>query len=273
MIVSRKAEWHDFISAYDYTAKLGRDRWAWEWLRRIPAFREAAFANYHGAVSDKTVTHNIKLKKVRGAQPEAEAFGLAYFPDPDLYALNADVVWSRKKHPRPVSIEVVACAPGTIDMVLQRTLRHCQVVHFTDADNHQHLLVKGAGCVLQVRVDGLSLLDRAPREMKMLLPEWDELDHYIGILKQAKRVFGEHDSDAPVWTAKALQYRNALICADARTAGLNLYQMAEIIYGPDHVAREKARGGRALRDAMRRFLAKADKMLAGGYKDLLVPKP
>lgn len=273
MNVHQKDEWHDFVSAYDYTSNLGQDRWAWEWLRRIPAFREAAYANCHGAVSEKVACHGIKLKKMRAAQPGAEAFGLTYFPNPDLDALSADVIWSRDTHPRPITIEVVACAPGTIDMILQRTIHKCEVVHFLDAHNHQHLLIKGAGCVLQLRVEGLSLLDTEPREMKILLPEWDNLDLNFSLMKQAKRVYSDNDTNAPIWSAKVLQYRNALICIDARTAGLSAYQMAEIIYGSDHVAKEKERGGRALRDAMRRFLAKGDEMLAGAYKELLHPKP
>lgn len=273
MKIHQKEEWHDFLGAYDYTARLGRDRWAWEWLRRTSAYREIAFAYSDNAVSVQTVCHGIKLKCLRAPQPEAAKFGLAYFVNPDLNALSADVIWCRTQHPRPVCIEVVSCQPGTVDLILQRTIRKCQIVHFLDADGCQHLLLKGAGCVLQVRVEGLSLLDTEPREMKMVMDEWDDFDSYAAILKKAKRVYGDHDTSAPSWGAAALSMRNALICADAREAGLSKYQMAEIIYGADHVARERKNGGRALRDAMRRYLAKADAMLAGDYKDLLVPRP
>lgn len=273
MKIQQKEEWHDYLAAYDYTAKLGRDRWAWEWLRRNQEFRKAAFSNSVENITTREACYGIKLRKLRAAQPEAEAFGLAYFPNPDLSALHADVIWSRKSFPRPVCVQVIPAEAGVVDEIFHRSVRKCHVTHFTDAEGHQDLLLRGAGCVLQVRVEGLSLVTQEPREMKLVLDEFVDWERHVKVLKRAVRVYGDDDTSDPQWSQKALQYRNALICIDAADAGLTKLQMAEIIYGADRVREERNSNGRQLKDAMRRYCAKGEEMRSGGYLDLLSSLP
>lgn len=273
MRIQQKDGWHDFLSDYDYTANLGRDRWAWEWLRRNPDFRKAAFAHPVEDISTRETCYGIRIRKLRAAQPEAEAFGLAYFPNPDLGALRADVIWSRKTYPRPVCVQVISAEAGAVDEIFQRTVRKCHITHFTDAEDHQHLLLRGAGCVLQVRVEGLPLVTLEPREMKLILDEFADWERYVKVLKRAVRVYGDDDTSTPQWSQKALQARNALICIDAADAGLTKLQMAEIIYGADRVREERNSKGRKLKDAMRRYCAKGEEMRAGGYVELLSSLP
>ncbi len=75
----------DVVRKYDYTAKLGRDRWAWEFLRRSVEFRNIARAySSEDHVSRRPGPFpGVTLLKLRRPQPEAEAWGLAFFPNPD----------------------------------------------------------------------------------------------------------------------------------------------------------------------------------------------
>lgn len=66
-------ELSDVLSNYDYTSKLGRDRWAWEFYRRDPEFRDIAHHyNAGDHVSRKAAPcRGVTLLKLRSAQSEA----------------------------------------------------------------------------------------------------------------------------------------------------------------------------------------------------------
>lgn len=273
MTIHQNRDLSDVLPKYDYTAKLGRDRWAWEFARRDGEFRDIArFYNAGDHVSRRPGPFpRVSLLKLRRAQPEAEARGLAFFPDPDLNALEADVFWSADRYPRDVCVHVVHVAPHVVDEYLMLALQRCHITHLTGTGGNQQFILRGAGCALQVRAEGVSMLSEQPHKMHLTIEGDECLDAKLDVLKKARRVYGDHETCAPRWTRQARELRDALVCLDCREAGLSYWDMAEIIHGREHVETIRNRGSRALKDAMRRNLQRGEALRDGGFRDLLLP--
>ncbi|MGA1343257.1 MAG: DNA -binding domain-containing protein [Hyphomonas sp.] len=262
----------DVVRQYDYTAKLGRDRWAWEFLRRGEAFRSIArrYSSGDHVSSRPGPLPGVTLLKLRRPQPEAEAWGLVFFPDPDLDALAADAFWSAARYPRDVCVHVVHAAPDDVDEFLTLALKRCQITHLTGYDGREQFILRGAGCAQQIRAGGISLLSAEPHRM-LLTIEGDEcLDAKLATLKKARRVYGDHVTGPPRWSRQDRELRDALVSLDCRQAGLSYWEMAEVIHGREHVASIRSRGSRALKDAMRRNLRRGEALRDGGYRDMLL---
>ena len=262
----------DVVRKYDYTAKLGRDRWAWEFLRRGTEVRNIARRYSSDEQVSRRPGHcpSVTLLKLRRPQPEAEAWGLAFFPGPDLDALAADVFWSAVRYPRDVYVHVVHAAPDYVDEYLLLALQRCQITHLTGCDGREQFILRGAGCAQQVRAGGLSLLCAEPHRM-LLTIEGDEcLDAKLATLKKARRVYGDHVTGPPRWTRQARELRDALVSLDCKAAGLSYWETAEVIHGREHVDTIRSRGSRALKDAMRRNLRRGEALRDGGYRDMLL---
>lgn len=271
MKIHENSDLGDVVRKYDYTAKLGRDRWAWEFLRRGVEFRD--IARLHS--SDDHVSRrpgpcpSVTLLKLRRPQPEAEAWGLAFFPDPDLDALQADVFWSAARYPRDVCVYVVHAAPPVIDEYLMLALQRCQITHLTGFDGNEQFILRGAGCAQQIRAEGVSLLAAEPHKMLVTIAGDECPDAKLATLKRARRVYGDHETGPPRWSRQGREFRDALVSLDCRAAGLSYWEMAEIIHGREHVDTIRSRGSRALKDAMRRNLQRGEALRDGGFRDLL----
>lgn len=273
MKIREISELQDILPKYDYTAKLSRDRWAWEFYRRDPEFYEIAqFYNNKDYISHIQGGRRLSLLKLRRPQPEAEACGLAFFPNPDATALKANVFWSHHKYPRDICVEVVPTAPGMIDPILVQAMKHCEIVHFTGSDRSEQFLLRRETCTVQIRAEGMSLLSHEPHRMRIVIDSHEDLDEKMAILKSAQRLMAGEEDPLPPFNTKSVDLRNALICLDAKEAGLSYWEMAEIIYGADHVKTLQDRGSRALKDAMRRSLQRGQELRDGGYESLLASR-
>lgn len=264
----------DFRARYDYTAKLSRSRWAWEFLRRNAEFRSEALEMCADAVSSTrcAALDRVTLLKQRDPDRAAEAWGLIFFPHPDVTALKAEVFWSDDLFPSPVGVHVIACAPNLVDPIFKKTLEKCDVSHLRDANDREHLLLRGAGCVVQSRCTGLSLMSKTPYRLHFVLDNIEDLQDKIATLNAATEVYGDDDVGPPRWSARGERYRNMLIALDAKDAGLTLRQTAEIIHGKSHVAANWSNDNHRLKDSIRRLRRSGEALRAGGYKQLLLAK-
>jgi hypothetical protein len=148
------ADWRDPRS-YDYTRELTRDGWAWEFLRRNPAYR-------------MSWDHFGHARRRRETEAKAAEFGLLVFEDPARAAMHAPIFW----HPDissfvlPVRAERGSNAAGvaTVDF---GALRARAASEHREGLLH-HLLFQEAGRRLQLVVHGerpdgvVSLLTEAP---------------------------------------------------------------------------------------------------------------
>ena len=270
MKISELRELRDILPKYDYTARLNRDRWAWEFYRRDPQFYEIAqFYHNKDYISHIRGGRRLSLLKLRRPQPEAEACGLAFFPNPDATALRANVFWSAHAYPRDLCVQVVPTAPGVVDELLVHAIRHCEIIHFTGVDRSEQFLLRRNTCTIQIRSEGMSLLSHEPHRMRIVIDGHEDMDEMLAVLKSAQRLMAGREEPVPTFNSRSFELRNALICLDAKEAGLSYWEMAEIIHGSDHVKSLQERGSRALKDAMRRSLRRGRELRDGGFVELL----
>ena len=264
----------DVARKYDYTSKLGADRWAWEFCRRDPELRDKArFYSSGDHISERPAPcPGLTLLKLRRPIPEAEAYGLCFFPDPDNHAVDADLFWSAEQYPRDISVHVVDAVPGEIDEYQMLALQRCRITHLTSHDGSEQFILRGARCAIQIMAHGMSLLSPRPHKMVVTIGGGECPDTKADVLKKARRVYDACNIGPPQWTRAGRGLRDALICLDAKEAGLSYWEMAEIIFGYEHVEANRSRGSRALKDVMRRNLQRGETLRDGGYRELLQPK-
>ena len=208
--------------AYSYTWKLSRSRWAWEFLRRNPRFLEDASRHSSDEISYKPACRSITLIRPRCDQAEAERWGLAFFPDVKANGFEADVFWSGELYPRTVSVHVGPRGYQERCEIYEETTKLCRIVHLTDRVGREHLLLKGDGCVVQVRCEGLSLLSPEPVRMQITLDGVNDLDSKIKILANAREIYNRQRTKiSPMWTRQSRALCHALIALDSHIAGLS----------------------------------------------------
>ncbi len=261
-----------YRARYNYIAYLSRRDWAYEYLRRVPAFEVAAWKAQESALSRMTACHRISLLKMRRPQPEAEAWGLKFFPNPAVHAPKAKVFWNDLAHSEKVHVNVVDRKSDEPNRIFDQTIAKCRIEHLVDWEKREHLIVRGKGCSIQVRCHGLSLLRTAPVKMSFDVDDLEEIDRYARILEQSKLVFGDHVASPPEFTRKAALMRNGLIALDGRRAGLTDRQIASIIEGTETVEAGVAKGDRSLIRRVRTYRDKAYALCEGGFRDLLAPR-
>jgi hypothetical protein len=260
------------LSEYDYTWTLSRSRWAWEFLRRNPDFRASATPDYRARISNRVACHGITILRPRSDQAEAEAehWGLAIMPDPDLNAFEANVFWRASLYPREVSVQVVPRSETEIDHIFEKTIRHCKMVHMTDLAGREYLLLKGNGRVVQVGCSGLSLLSFEPVKVKFTIDTLGGFDNTLSTIDRATKLYETDFADSdPVWSRNGLAWRNAVIALDANSAGLNYFETACVIYGEERASKAWAGDSRAMKDEMKRALQRGRDLRDGGYTQLL----
>ena len=262
----------DHISAYDYTWLLSDSRWAWEFLRRNRRFLEDSSLPSASELSFAPACHQITLVRPRAPQALAERWGLAFFPDPEDSGLEADAFWSGGLYPRRVHMQVSPSGPNESCEFYDRTVGICRITHFTDLAGREQFLLKGNGCVIQVFCTGMSLLAREPVKLSFIIDSLDEFQAKLKTLQRAQRVYDpQAEADIPEWTRHSLALRNALVALDCHDAQLSYFETEGFIYGEERAREAWHSPSRAMKDEMRRALARGRDLRDGGYATLLGP--
>ncbi|MCC0017636.1 MAG: DUF2285 domain-containing protein [Rhodobiaceae bacterium] len=262
------------LEHFEYASKLSRSRWAWEFLRRNQDFLSDASRHGEEELSVREACRNITIIRPRTDQCDAERWGLAFFPDSSLNGFDANVFWSAGLYPRQVQVQVGPRAPGEVCDIYEKTTSICRIFHLTDTSGRELLLLKGNGCVVQVRCTGMSLLAMEPVKMGFLIEGGVSLEQRYLILKEAHRIYGDGSVQEPVnWSRGALVLRNALVAFDCHAAGLSLRDTAAVIYGKGRADEAWAGPSRSMKDEMRRARDRGIDLVNGGYRDLLVQSP
>ena len=261
------------LADYNYAWAMSRSRWAWEFLRRNPEFRNAVAVHASKPVSERMVCNGIIIIRADADQGVASQWGLSFLPDINQNGFDADVFWSGTQYPRTVSVQVTPRAVYEVDEIFAQSLRYGRIIHLTDTAGREHLLVKGNGRVVQVGCTGLSLLSLEPVRVKLTLDTISNVDEAIAIIQRTKGLFAEDFSkDAPEWTREALSFRNAVIALDCQEAGLSHFETASVIHGQAAAEASWASDSRAMKDEMKRALARGRDLRDGGYRLLLKPE-
>lgn len=256
----------DAVTAqYDYLWRLSDDRWAWEYARRWPKVRRYAEGRTPIDLSEvRPDCADIRLLRSRVPQNMAERLGFVFMPDPALNAIDADVVWTRQAFPDQIEVNCSPLGPGEACDIWERTVPICSITHVTDAAGREYLLLRGKGCVVQVRCSGLSLLGMEPVRMKLTISDIADFERKVRIQKAALAILGDGpDAETPRWTKRTQILRNGLIALDCLDLGMSRRDVAVMLYGEARVDEEW--NGPSMKHTIRYLVLKAEALRDGGY--------
>jgi len=255
------------LASYDYLSRLSMDRWAWEYLRRNPEFRADAAHRTGADVSERMAPcAPIRLLKSRTEQVLAERWSLVFMPDPALNGFEADAVWSRAAFPDQVEIDCSPRAPGEVCEIWEQSLSLCTITHVSDRMGREFLLLRGKGCVVQVRCTGLPLIGLEPVRMKLTLSDIKAYERKAKVQKTALDLYGDGpDTSVPLWTKTTQILRNGLVALDCIEQGMGRRDIAVVLYGEERVAEAWNDDRGSLRDAVKYLVRKAEGLRDGGY--------
>ena len=255
------------LARYDYLSRLSMDRWAWEYLRRNPRFRrDYALCAELGPSESMAPCAPIRMLKSRAEQRLAGRWGLIFMPDPALGGFEADAVWSEAALPGQVEIHCSPRGPGETCDLWDRTLPIAKITHISDYLGREYLLVRGKGCVVQVKCTGLPLIGLEPVRMKFTVSDVETYERMARGQKAVLDLYGDGpDLSVPLWTKTTQILRNGLIALDGLAKDMTRREIAILLYGEARVAEGWSQDGGGLRDAVKYLVRKAEGLRDGGY--------
>lgn len=202
------ADWRDQTH---YASLLGSDRraFAWEWLRRNPAYRRA----------------------VASGTSNPDSFGLVAFADPDLSAPDARPIWAPKTDPQVLESYVHGYASEAADQFDIRALADFVSVEISDDATEHWLLSNGRWFVRIDLHDGTLLggplvLDHRMRGLASAEPKICALRQLVALSRCGELPAGLQPKEvrAPRWVLE-------LRTADGIAAGATQHEMASSFFG------------------------------------------
>lgn len=254
---------------YDYTARLARREWAWEFLRRNSAFRtawRAAQLEYGLVGYDAGTTMIVAQHK----HPSLEEWGLLYATAPDQDALLASAFWTPDLCSRVLRLTAFPLS-ARVDATpfLLRDVS-CASVLLELPEAPQHLLFADNGRGLQLVIDGADVM-RPVRLMTNCAPDAELAGGQLSALHcfNDLRLTGRLNISALQRDPLTNRLRLILRALDGSLSGASFQEIARAVF-PNHLQAEgwqKRAGG--LRDRVRRAVRRGQYLMNGGYRTLL----
>lgn len=261
-------DWRD-NRLYDYTAKLTRPEWAWEFLRRNSDFRAAwrrAQLEYGIVGYDDRTTMLV----CQSDAPSLLQWGLLYSTAPDQDARMASVFWTPEVCSGvlrltgfPLNARMDATTFLLRDMscasVLLEMPNGPQNLLFVDEGRGLQLVVAGADVTRPVRLvtDGAPKAERCSRQLRALQC-FNEL-RLTGRLPPSRL---QRDPLSP-------RLRHVLRVLDGDLSGASLQLIAQGTLGNEFTPERWQGRARTLRDRIRRSLRRGYFLMRKGYRDFL----
>lgn len=266
----------DDITSY---RRLPNAAWAWEFLRRNPAYRADYLAMSDAFPKREVLRSGSVLYTMTTSQASAENWGLLSFANPDMTAIDADVFWSpdllagalRVKLTRPDKNVLAQSEPH--DTMILSALQTRRVMLHT-IDGARHILLNGRRFWIH-----LYSLKRAPLDDYAVIDvRFDGAKHMGRRIDTATQLLSLHRSAGGKLSLigrrkNAAPLINALTAYDVwngfeREEG-SLRDIAVALFGHDRVDNDWTGQSRYLKDYARRARNKGKDLVHGGYKSLL----
>ncbi len=137
-----------------------------------------------------------------------------------------------------------------------------------DAEQHQHVLFRGKGSVLQLAINGADIVS-GPVKLSFSVHGVENLDRTEGQLRELRRLLSwtaAPETDAR-WTVRNRNMRNGFIMYDFKEAGHRYRDAAILIYGAQATQQDWRKGAMPAR--MRRDWLRAKHFVFGGWRALV----
>lgn len=251
-------DWRDGAA---YRALLGAERpaFAWEWLRRLPAYRAAALNSLEAA-------HKLPPGPV-SEDGRALRWALHVFEDPNLAVPEARPIWSSSHMPFVLKAMAEPCAANEDALMIER-VSHLATLILAPAG--QRLLLSDGFRSIRVDVDGASLL-RGPVVLRYDLRGFAALDGPLLVLRRLHALVatGEFSRTQHQSYGRARRHVLLLRTHDALVAGVNQRAIAAELLASRAAQQGWRLEAASLRSQVQRLVQGARRMAKGGFWELL----
>ena len=269
----------DDITSY---RRLPNAAWAWEFLRRNPAYRADFRAAQQVRVERRVLPSGSIFYIARDPLLQAQNHGLLRFANPDKRAIDADVFWHpdllagalRVKLTRPD--ETVMDAADPHDTIILSALQTRRVMLQT-LDGARHILLNGERFWIHL----YSIKRAPPDDFAAIDMRLDGAKHMLRRIDTATQLLSLHrSSDGKLSLIgrrkNAERLTSAIMAYDIwhgfeRPKG-GLRDIAIALRGEAQVNEDWTGSSRYLKDFARRARDRGDRLVSGGYRDLLTRK-
>jgi len=261
-------EWPAKVSDYDWLRSIGDAEWAWEFLRRNPAYQRDQRLNR--VIFERPIRHTrgLRLTRTRRRCRRAEAWDLYAFVDPLLPVREAPVTWLPSRKLPVMAARADKLSTGPDADFRADAFPGLASIH-VDPHGRQQLVIKSGTRRVTMCFRGAPLAV-APARVTF------ELTGLAGLFAAQRNIATLHyllfedATPAPTdWTTTALERRDALIALDAHYNNSSHRDVAVIIHGAAKVDAEWVADGCELKDYVRRCRARGVRYMHGGYRRLL----
>ncbi|WP_129793886.1 DNA -binding domain-containing protein [Sphingosinicella sp. CPCC 101087] len=251
-------DWRD-AAAYARLLRASRTGFAWEWLRRNPAYRRAAKAAAP-VRTDRPAT-------IVAADPRAAPFGLHAFEAPDAPVPFARPVWTRGVLPRILEARI---DPGGADDDRFDLARLDRLATIVQAQGPEHLLLSDGYRAVRMDVIAGTLL-RGPALLRYELHGFSDVDGPLLALRRLLALWrsGRFSQLLHPLEARAHRWIQMLRAHDALVCGASQREIAGELLSTEAAGVRWRVNAPSIRSRVQRLVRGARRMASGGQCSLL----
>lgn len=259
------------VKALDYMQGMPRSKWAWEYLRRNPAYREDHERHREGALTRQFDDNGVELLTLDRPEPAAERWGLLFFASPNRTAEDAALAWTSEVNPHVLN--VVATPANETDNeadAFEISRLSCRKICLRSSAGHETFIAASQGLRVQMECRGSSLMS-GPVALNFIIEGLD-IDAKADAIRRLATIYKDARGPGPQsrrWTSRTLTLRDGLIALDAFQMGGSHRDAARAIYGEEEAARGFSAGDEVMKRRMQRLRQKAIDMMEGEYLSLV----
>ncbi|MDZ4842721.1 MAG: DUF2285 domain-containing protein, partial [Hyphomicrobium aestuarii] len=239
----------------------------WEFLRRNRDYQADYRASRTISPVTKTLENDILIIRQSRECPTAERWGCLTLADPAIHAPCRELFW-RPETGAP-SLTCIVSESLDLAFTLKSFAERGVALSVLMIGDKQYLRASRGSATLMLTITGASIFSNV--RLSFQVPGCAQIGSGIEALRLFKGFLITAPSKLAVerpWTARWLALRDALVALDGDQAGASYREMAVIHFGEERVA-AYWRTNSALKDKMRRALARGIEMRDGGYRALL----
>lgn len=253
-----RADWMD-AAAYQALFQADRSGFAWEWLRRQPAYCSAALRSLEAGAQFPF--------QVLPEQPRALAFGLHVFEDPNLAVPEARPIWSSVRFPFVLKAKAASWVADGDGLMIER---FSNLATLSCAPDGERLLLSDGFHSIRMDVEGASLLS-GPVILRYDLQGFAALDGPLLALRRlrALAVTGRFSRSLHQSEPRARRHILLLRTHDALATGANQREIAAELLGGGAANERWRLHAASLRSQAQRLVHGARRMEKGGFWELL----
>ncbi len=257
------------LASYKSLRTLPRQGWAWEYLRRNPAFR-ARLAETFSACEQILEHDRLRVFRIHDHTAAAPPEDCLFASSVEHDVHSAVIAWDPESNPSVLRAFAISASASRSAKVFELKESPLPTTLFISADGHQHLVVQDGERRVQLSVSGTSLLepsalvvdtvgesgiDESQMETLRCFRDFRAtgqlLDKYFPPARQADRL---------CFILQAL---------DGWLAGASHRAIAGALYGEERVARDWSDPGENMRDRIRHAIVRGRTLMERGYRGFL----